>query len=150
METLSKKTSTPMNFAAAAGKAPVIPPASSATQGGPSGAGPKNGSNPSNNQPSSASGSQSPAPASAARTATDKAPAAGSASSDGLDWIVGLNVKVVTLADEVFEGQVFAYDALMNCLALHIILVVDTTCLLSCFTTLMPYQCLLLLCSYMR
>ncbi|KAK3814991.1 MAG: anticodon-binding domain-containing protein [Benniella sp.] len=115
METLGKKTSTPMNFAAAAGKAPATPPASSASQG-PSGTS-KNGSNSAGNQ-SPASGSQSPAPA-PARTGTDKAPAAGSATSDGLDWIIGMNVRVVTQADEVYEGQVYAYDTVMNCLALQ-------------------------------
>ncbi|KAF9366313.1 hypothetical protein BGX34_004238 [Mortierella sp. NVP85] len=119
METLGKKTSTPMNFAAAAGKAPATPPASSASQG--SSGTSKNGSNSTGNQ-SPASGSQSPAPASA-RTVTDKTSTAGSATSDGLDWIIGMNVKVVTQADEVYEGQVYAYDTVMNCLALHITLV---------------------------
>jgi hypothetical protein len=141
METLGKKTSTPMNFAAAAGKAPATPPASSASQG-PSGTS-KNGSNSAGNQ-SPASGSQSPAPASApasARTGTDKASAAGSATSDGLDWIIGMNVKVVTQADEVYEGQVYAYDTVMNCLALHITLVVNQH---TCFALLVA----LLLCLF--
>ncbi|KAG0286731.1 hypothetical protein BGZ97_007329 [Linnemannia gamsii] len=38
------------------------------------------------------------------------------ASNNGaIDWILGMNVKVVTLADEVHEGQVYAYDVIMNC-----------------------------------
>ncbi|KAG0002773.1 hypothetical protein BGZ65_002337 [Modicella reniformis] len=129
MESLSKKTSTTMNFAAAAGKAaPTSAASSAAAHGGASGPGPtaKNGGNPSSSQSSPALGSQSPASTSTPRTGagTDKASSAsGSAPSDSLDWIVGLNVRVVTQTDEVFEGQVYAYDALMNCLALHIILV---------------------------
>ncbi|KAI8353934.1 anticodon-binding domain-containing protein [Mortierella sp. GBAus27b] len=127
MEPLTKKPSTPMSFAAAAGKAPAAAPVSSASQGGPSGGGAKNGSNPSTNQPSPASGSQTPAASPAGRAGVDKASASGSPTSDGLDWIVGLNVKVVTVADEVFEGQVYAYDTVLNCLALQCPLVKPAT-----------------------
>ncbi|KAG0379312.1 hypothetical protein BGX24_000869 [Mortierella sp. AD032] len=39
------------------------------------------------------------------------------ANNGAIDWVLGMNVKVVTLADEVYEGQVFAYDVIMNCVS---------------------------------
>ncbi|KAF9080057.1 hypothetical protein BGX27_005746, partial [Mortierella sp. AM989] len=112
MESLNKKA--PLNFAAAAGKTASTQPTATTTSAGPtSGSGQppaKNGTNVTN--PSSL-GPQSSAPSPTA--GADKA-AAASASSGSIDWIVGLNVKVVTQADEVFEGQVYAYDVIMNCI----------------------------------
>ncbi|KAF9346749.1 hypothetical protein BGX26_001742 [Mortierella sp. AD094] len=135
MESLNKKT--PISFAAAAGKntpalpAPASPPvpttatttttttttttaATASTGGTTSGSGQppaKNGANVPSNQSSFSQGSQS---LSSPATGTNKTTA--SASSGGIDWIVGLNVKVITQADEVFEGQVYAYDVIMNCI----------------------------------
>ncbi|KAF9121191.1 hypothetical protein BGW39_010777 [Mortierella sp. 14UC] len=40
---------------------------------------------------------------------------ASNANNGAIDWVLGMNVKVVTQADEVYEGQVFAYDVIMNC-----------------------------------
>ncbi|KAF9429436.1 hypothetical protein BGZ76_001291 [Entomortierella beljakovae] len=71
----------------------------------------KNGANPQSNQ-ASTQGQSSPAPTSV--TGTDKAVA--SPSPGTIDWIIGTNVKVVTQTDEVFEGQVYAYDVIMNCI----------------------------------
>lgn len=103
-------TSTP-----SAGSAPSASPASPAPSG--PGAPGKNGSNGASAQASPALGSQSPATPSAIAT-SDKA-----ISSGGIDWVLGKHVKVVTQSDEVFEGQVYAYDVLMNCVVLHIFLV---------------------------
>ncbi|KAG0366288.1 hypothetical protein BGZ54_005568 [Gamsiella multidivaricata] len=140
MESLNKK-STPISFAAVAGKAPasaVAPSAAAAaaasggaSAGGPSGAGAasKNGSSAPSNQSSVTQGSQSAAPGSA--SGADKAgtsgSASGSASSGSIDWIVGLHVKVVTQADEIFEGQIYAYDVTMNCLCPSVQTVPATT-----------------------
>ncbi|KAG0252464.1 hypothetical protein BG011_006950 [Mortierella polycephala] len=119
METLNKKT--PVSFAsAAAGNIPSTSAATTPTAAtaaaapsGTSGPATKNGSNASSNQSSPALGSQSPALASTS-PGVDKAPAS-SASLGNIDWTLGLSVKVVTLADEVFEGQVYAFDPIMNC-----------------------------------
>ncbi|KAG0344947.1 hypothetical protein BG004_004056 [Podila humilis] len=96
-------------------QAPSAPPAL---------AGGKNGSNGTSSQSLTASRSQSPSPASVTPSTptvavgTDKANA-----SSTIDWVLGKHVRVVTLSDEVFEGQVYAYDILMNCVVIHIFLV---------------------------
>ncbi|KAF9177324.1 hypothetical protein BGZ51_007180 [Haplosporangium sp. Z 767] len=119
METLNKKT--PISFAsAAAGKSPGTSAATTPTAvaaavvpSGTSGPGTKDGSNASSNQSSPALGSQSPSLAST-NPGINKAPAS-STSLGNIDWTLGLPVKVVTLTDEVFEGQVYAFDTIMNC-----------------------------------
>ncbi|KAI8595974.1 anticodon-binding domain-containing protein [Dissophora ornata] len=124
MESLNKKPSTPISFAAIAGKTPIptafVPTSSVASGTAPSS---KNGSNAPSGQSSPALRSQSPAAAPPASTTPGPGPEKPSASappssSGSIDWIVGMNVKVVTQADEVFEGQVYAYDLIMNCLCL--------------------------------
>ncbi|KAG0199982.1 hypothetical protein BGX28_006830 [Mortierella sp. GBA30] len=117
MEPLGKKSPAGISgfsFAsAAAGKGSAAPSATASaasTTSGASGQSSKNGSNASSNQSSPALGSQSPALGSV--SGTDK----GSPTSLGaIDWVLGKHVKVVTLADEVFEGQVYAFDVIMNC-----------------------------------
>ncbi|KAF9337285.1 hypothetical protein BG006_005496 [Podila minutissima] len=99
-------TSTPSAGSAPSASAPAPAPAPSAA-----GAAGKNGSNGAAAQSSPALGSQSPATSSAIAT-HDKA-----ISSGGIDWVLGKHVKVVTQSDEVFEGQVYAYDVLMNCVS---------------------------------
>ncbi|KAG0018847.1 hypothetical protein BGZ80_006641 [Entomortierella chlamydospora] len=129
MESLNKKT--PISFAAAAGKISLAQPASASpppttttttastsTGGTTSGSGQpptKNGANVPGNQSSSSQGSQSLS-SSVPTSGTGAIKSTASASSGSIDWIVGLNVKVITQADDVFEGQVYAYDVIMNCI----------------------------------
>ncbi|KAG0313054.1 hypothetical protein BGZ99_009101 [Dissophora globulifera] len=138
--TLTKKP-TPISFAAVAGKIPspvaAAPAASSSVTPGPGSAAKNGATTTTTTQPSPTPAPQSPAPAStsaADTTATTttatttttttsgvsstKASASTSTSSGSIDWIIGLNVRVVTLAAEVFEGQVYTYDTIMNCLCL--------------------------------
>ncbi|KAG9323745.1 hypothetical protein KVV02_007740, partial [Mortierella alpina] len=131
MESLSKKSPAGVpgiSFAsAAAGKgsaaSATATPAVAAgipNVGGSSGPTAKNGSNASSRQSSPALGSQSPA------LGADKGADNGSSSlsqagaSGSIDWVLGKHVKVVTLAEEVHEGQVYAFDVIMNCVVLHI------------------------------
>ncbi|KAF9316968.1 hypothetical protein BG003_001350 [Podila horticola] len=109
-------TSTPSAGSASSASvpAPAPAPAPVAAAAGASG---KNGSNGATAQSSPSLGSQSPA-VSSAITTPDKAISSGS-----IEWVLGKHVKVVTQSDEVFEGQVYAYDVLMNCVVLHIFLV---------------------------
>ncbi|KAF9986633.1 hypothetical protein BGZ75_001573 [Mortierella antarctica] len=126
MESLSKKSPAGVpgiSFAsAAAGKgsaasSTATPAVATGTPnaGGSSGPTAKNGSNASSRQSSPALGSQSPA------LGADKGADKGSSSltqagaSGTIDWVLGKHVKVVTLADEVHEGQVYAFDVIMNC-----------------------------------
>ncbi|KAF9953178.1 hypothetical protein BGZ72_005629 [Mortierella alpina] len=129
MEPLSKKSSAGMSgisFAsAAAGKgsaassaaAPAVAVPAAAgnpSAGGSSGPSAKNGSNASSRQSSPALGSQSPALG--ADKGADKGSSLSQAGASGtIDWVLGKHVKVVTQADEVYEGQVYAFDVIMNC-----------------------------------
>ncbi|KAG0271465.1 hypothetical protein BGZ95_000717 [Linnemannia exigua] len=54
----------------------------------------------------------------AAATITTSTSTTTNANNGAIDWVLGMNVKVVTLADEVYEGHVFAYDVIMNCVCL--------------------------------
>ncbi|KAF9285029.1 hypothetical protein BGZ68_004200 [Mortierella alpina] len=126
MESLSKKSPAGMSgisFAsAAAGKgsaasstaAPAVAAAASTAgtpnAGGSSGPTAKNGSNASSRQSSPALGSQSPALGADKDSSVSQSGASGT-----IDWVLGKHVKVVTLADEVYEGQVYAFDVIMNC-----------------------------------
>ncbi|KAG0326104.1 hypothetical protein BG000_001534 [Podila horticola] len=101
-------TSTPSAGSASSASAPAPAPAPVAAAAGASG---KNGSNGAAAQSSPSLGSQSPA-ISSAITTPDKAISSGS-----IEWVLGKHVKVVTQSDEVFEGQVYAYDVLMNCVS---------------------------------
>ncbi|KAF9398217.1 hypothetical protein BGX21_008047, partial [Mortierella sp. AD011] len=85
---------------------------STSTGGATSGSGQpptKNGANVPGSQSSSSQGSQSLS-SSVPTSGTGVIKSTASASSGSIDWIVGLNVKVITQADDVFEGQVYAYD----------------------------------------
>ncbi|KAF9585611.1 hypothetical protein BGW38_001573 [Lunasporangiospora selenospora] len=80
----------------------------------------RGGTNPSSSSASPALGSSLPSLSPSVTDGPDKTLAASastsvSSASDSLDWILGLSVKVTTLNDEVFEGQVYAYDVIMNC-----------------------------------
>ncbi|KAG0352456.1 hypothetical protein BG005_008124 [Podila minutissima] len=101
-------TSTPSAGSAPSASAPAPAPAPAPSAAGAPG---KNGSNGAAAQSSPALGSQSPATSSAIAT-PDKTILSG-----GIDWVLGKHVKVVTQSDEVFEGQVYAYDVLMNCVS---------------------------------
>ncbi|KAF9148890.1 hypothetical protein BG015_009371 [Linnemannia schmuckeri] len=136
MESLNKKSTTGisggLSFASAAA-AGANKPAASATPAAATPAttttGPaKNGGAASGAATASSSpalGSQSPAPSGTASkagstTATNMTTAAipttnANSNNGAIDWILGMNVKLVTLADEVYEGQVYAYDVIMNC-----------------------------------
>ncbi|KAF8939647.1 hypothetical protein BGZ47_008088 [Haplosporangium gracile] len=136
MESLNKKSTTGisggLSFASAAA-AGANKPAASATPAATTPAtittGPaKNGGAASGAATASSSpalGSQSPAPSgtdsktgstTATTMTTAAVPSTNVNSNNGaIDWILGMNVKVVTLADEVYEGQVYAYDVIMNC-----------------------------------
>ncbi|KAF9541085.1 hypothetical protein EC957_003412 [Mortierella hygrophila] len=125
MESLNKKSTTGISgglsfaSAAAAGAKPAA--TTPATTTGPT----KNGGAASAPSSSPALGSQSPAPSgtdskTAATTTINATTAAttttnANSNNGAIDWVLGMNVKVVTLADEVFEGQVYAYDVIMNC-----------------------------------
>ncbi|RHZ87991.1 hypothetical protein Glove_26g176 [Diversispora epigaea] len=39
----------------------------------------------------------------------------------GLEWVLGLSIRVKTLNDEEYEGQIYAYDPKTNCVVLHIL-----------------------------
>jgi small nuclear ribonucleoprotein (snRNP)-like protein len=139
MESLNKKTTAGISFAsAAAGGAskptvasavatatPTTTTSGQAKNGGATTTGTGAGAVTS----SPALGSQSPAPSGATESNTSTATitatttATSNANNGAIDWVLGMNVKVVTLADEVYEGQVFAYDMIMNCVVLHIKLV---------------------------
>ncbi|KAF9568845.1 hypothetical protein EC968_002866 [Mortierella alpina] len=102
----ASSTATPVVAAAAAAGTP--------SAGGSSGPTTKNGSNASSRQSSPALGSQSPALGT--DKGTDKgSPLSQTGTSGTIDWVLGKHVKVVTLADEVYEGQVYAFDVIMNC-----------------------------------
>ncbi|KAF8984318.1 hypothetical protein BGZ46_008297 [Entomortierella lignicola] len=120
MESQNKKT--PISFAAAAGKQASAQPAATnvSTGGATAGSGQhpaKNGANVPASQ-SSTQGSQSQSSSTPASATTATKSAVTTASLGSIDWIVGLNVKVVTQSDETFEGEVYAYDVVMNCICL--------------------------------
>ncbi|KAG0089498.1 hypothetical protein BGZ92_004691 [Podila epicladia] len=105
-------TSTPSTGSAPSVSAPAPAPAPApAAAPAAAGAPGKNGSNGAAAQSSPTLGSQSPITSSAIAT-PDK-----EISSGGIDWVLGKHVKVVTQSDEAFEGQVYAYDVLMNCVS---------------------------------
>ncbi|KAF9931825.1 hypothetical protein FBU30_009521 [Linnemannia zychae] len=124
MESLNKKSTTGvssgLSFASAAAAGTNKP--SATTLAGTTSTGPaKNGGAPTTASPTL--GSQSPVPSgtdsiAASTTATTNTNTGVNANNGAIDWILGMNVKVVTLADEVFEGQVYAYDVIMNCVCL--------------------------------
>ncbi|KAF9422279.1 hypothetical protein BGZ94_008633 [Podila epigama] len=127
----------PISFAAAAASKPAPAPTSTAgsgsvaansgstsstpsgnathasTQATPSTNG-KNGISGTNAQSALDSNSQSPstAPSASVGSGQDKGSPSGN-----IDWVLGKHVKVLTVSNEVFEGQVYAYDVLMNCVA---------------------------------
>lgn len=39
----------------------------------------------------------------------------------GLEWTLGLSIRVKTLNDDEYEGQIYAYDPKTNCVVLHIL-----------------------------
>ncbi|KAG0041750.1 hypothetical protein BGZ83_001362 [Gryganskiella cystojenkinii] len=136
MESVNKKT--PLSFASAAAAAAGKTAAATTSGTGTGGAGspaapsPKNSSQSSTAQPSPVLGSQSPSvpasatasgPQSSGKTSAGPTPTVTSPttpvatpSTNGVEWILGMNVRVVTTADETFEGQVYAYDVTMNVL----------------------------------
>ncbi|GJJ77269.1 protein LSM12 [Entomortierella parvispora] len=130
MESLNKKTpsgTTPLSFAsaAAASKTTATSATGTATPGtGASTPSAKNGSHPSTTQASPVLGSQSSATLSSrpqsgkssAAPTTASSPTTPAAPTNGLEWILEMPVRVVTTADEIFEGKVYAYDVTMNCL----------------------------------
>ncbi|KAG9069762.1 hypothetical protein KI688_009087 [Linnemannia hyalina] len=116
MESLNKKStagiSGGLSFASAAAAGANKPAATTpATTTGPA----KNGGAASAPSSSPALGSQSPAPSGTdsktAATTTINATTAATTTTNtnsnngAIDWVLGMNVKVVTQADEVFEGQ---------------------------------------------
>ncbi|KAF9099105.1 hypothetical protein BGX29_007298 [Mortierella sp. GBA35] len=129
MESLNKKPagiSGGLSFASAAAAAANKPVTNNTNTGATiTPATTKNGGAVASNSP--ALGSQSPAPpgtdskatAAPATTTTITTATATNANTNSnngaIDWVLGMNVKVVTLADEVYEGQVYAYDVIMNC-----------------------------------
>ncbi|KAG0292652.1 hypothetical protein BGZ96_003866 [Linnemannia gamsii] len=133
MESLNKKTtagiSGGLSFASAAAAGankPAAPAAATATPAIAAATGPaKNGgaatasSSPAlGSQPS---GTDSKAATTTTNTSNSTTVAAATTTNSptnnigAIDWVLGMDVKVVTLADEVYEGQVYAYDVIMNC-----------------------------------
>ena len=45
------------------------------------------------------------------------------AQQKGLEWVLGRSVRVKTLLDEEYEGEIYAYDLKTNCVVLHILLI---------------------------
>ncbi|CAG8544897.1 6808_t:CDS:2, partial [Dentiscutata heterogama] len=39
----------------------------------------------------------------------------------GLEWMLGLSIRVKTSTDDEYEGQIYAYDPKLNCVVLHIL-----------------------------
>ncbi|KAF9907063.1 hypothetical protein EC991_011367 [Linnemannia zychae] len=145
MESLNKKTTAGISFASAAAAGANKPTAAASTTSVATAAAPattttgpaKNGgvttgAGTGAGAVASGLGSQSPAPSgttdskataitpstntnTSAATAAVTTTTTNNANNGAIDWVLGMNVKVVTLADEVFEGQVFAYDVIMNC-----------------------------------
>ncbi|KAK3830434.1 MAG: anticodon-binding domain-containing protein [Linnemannia elongata] len=138
MESLNKKSTTGISgglsfasaAAAGANKPATTTPAAAAPNVTTTTTGPAKNGGAASGAASAASsspalGSQSPAPSGtepkvAAATTTNPTTVAATtinanSNNGAIDWVLGMNVKVVTLADEVFEGQVYAYDVIMNC-----------------------------------
>ncbi|OAQ28534.1 hypothetical protein K457DRAFT_138630 [Linnemannia elongata AG-77] len=142
MESLNKKStagiSGGLSFASAAAaganKPTATTPSAAATTATTTSVGPAKNGGAASGAASTASsspalGSQSPAPSgtdsktaatTTANTITAAATTTNANNNNGaIDWVLGMNVKVITLADEVFEGQVYAYDVIMNCVVLQ-------------------------------
>ncbi|KAK9762852.1 hypothetical protein K7432_011000 [Basidiobolus ranarum] len=41
------------------------------------------------------------------------------------EWVLGMRVRVKTVTDEEYEGQIYTYDPITNCVVLHILLIVE-------------------------
>ena len=60
----------------------------------------------------------------------------------GLDWVLGLPIRVKTITDEEHEGQIYAYDSKTSCVVLHILYYAVIAFPFITFKTSMARECL--------